>query len=356
MAKLDLNMSIFSHVSLKERVFMSRQLSTMLGAGLAVDQSFKVLSAQTKNDYLKKVFNQVISDLEQGQSLSNGMARFPKVFDPVFIAVVRSGESSGQLDKVLLQLADRLEMDQDFESKIRTAMFYPAFVLLSMVAIIVIMMIYVIPQLKTVFTEIDAELPWTTQAVVSLSDFTVKYWWVELIVALILGAVFFVFFRSENGGSLWDRIKIKIPVFKELFVEIYMARFCRTMSMLIKAGLPIMETLAISADVVQNRVYTRSFRIIASQVERGIPMSVPMQRDKNFPIIVSQMVMVGEQTGKLENVLTKMADYYEAETNTMIKGLAGLIEPLVIVIIGVGVGFLVFSIVQPIYGIAQTGF
>jgi len=349
-------MSIFSHVSLKEKVFMSRQLSTMLGAGLAIDQSFKVLGAQTKNDYLKKVFNQVISDLEQGQSLSNAMARFPKVFDPVFIAVVRSGESSGQLDKVLLQLADRLEMDQDFETKIRTAMFYPAFVLISMVAIVVVMMIYVVPQLKTVFTEINAELPFATRVVVAISDFTVKYWWLELIVALILASVLFVFFRSENGGSLWDRIKIKIPVFKELFIEIYMARFCRTMSMLIKAGLPIMETLAISADVVQNRVYTRSFRVIASQVERGIPMSVPMQRDKNFPTIVSQMVMVGEQTGKLETVLTKMADYYESETNAMIKGMAGLIEPLIIVIIGIGVGFLVYSIVQPIYGIAQVGF
>lgn len=335
---------------------MSRQLATMLGAGLAIDQSFKVLNAQTQNDYLKKVFTQVISDLEQGQALSNAMARFPKVFDPVFIAVVRSGESSGQLDKVLLQLADRLEMDQDFETKIRTAMFYPAFVLFAMVAIIVIMMIYVVPQLKTVFTEINATLPWTTLVVVALSDFTVKYWWLELIGLIIISFVLFVFFRSEKGGSLWDFIKIKIPVFKDLFIEIYMARFCRTMSMLIKAGLPIMETLAISADVVQNRVYTHSFRIIAGQVERGIPMSVPMQRDKNFPIIVSQMVMVGEQTGKLENVLTKMADYYETETNAMIKGIAGLIEPMVIVIIGVGVGFLVYSIISPIYSIAQTGF
>lgn len=356
MAKLDLNISLFNHVSLKEKVFLSRQLATMLGAGLAIDQSFKVMAIQTKNQYLKKVSNQVIADLEQGHSLSSALARFPKVYDPVFIAVIRSGESTGQLDKVLLQLADRLEMDQDFESKIRTAMFYPAFVLFAMVAIIVIMMIYVVPQLKTVFTGINAELPWTTLAVVALSDFTVKYWWVELIGAIIIGFILFVFFRTENGGSLWDRIKIRIPIFKELFVEIYMARFCRTMSMLIKAGLPIMETLAISADVVQNRVYTRSFQIIAAQVERGIPMSVPMQRDKNFPVIVSQMVMVGEQTGKLETVLSKMADYYESETNSMIKGMAGLIEPIVIVVIGIGVGFLVYAIISPIYSIANTGF
>lgn len=356
MAKLDLNLSIFNHVSLKEKVFMSRQLSTMLSAGLAIDQSFKVLSSQTKNDYLKKVFAQVIAELEGGQSLSSAMARFPKVFDPVFIAVVRSGESSGQLDKVLLQLADRLEMDQDFETKIKTAMFYPIFVIISMIAIIIVMMVYVVPQLKTVFTESNLELPWTTQAVVSISDFTVKYWWLELIAALILALLMFVFFRTENGGSVWDRIKIRIPVFKELFVEIYMARFCRTMSMLIKAGLPIMETLAISADVVQNRIYTRSFRLIAAQVERGVPISVPMQKDKNFPPIVTQMIMVGEQTGKLESVLTKMADYYENETNAMIKGLSGLIEPIIIVIIGGGVGFLVYSIIQPIYSIAQVGF
>jgi type IV pilus assembly protein PilC len=356
MKDLDLNIAFLNRVSLKEKVFLTRQLATMLGAGLALDQSFKVIASQSQNKYLQKVASQIIADLEQGTALSSSMSRFKNVFDPVFVSVVRSGESTGQLDKVLEQLADQLEMSQDFASKIRSAMFYPAFIIIAMIGIIIAMMVLVIPQLKTVFESTGASLPWTTALIVASSDFTVKFWWIELIIVIILGLVFFYFFRSENGGSLWDRLKIKIPVMRELFVQIYMARFCRTMSMLTGAGLPIIETIAITSDVIQNRVFAASLKNMSAQVERGIPMSVPMQRDKNFPVLVSQMVMVGEQTGKLENVLSKMADYYESETDNLIKGISGLIEPVIIVIIGAGVGFLVFAIMAPIYSIANTGF
>lgn len=350
----DLNISFFDNVSLKEKVFMTRQLATMLGAGLAIDQAFKVLAEQNPNAYLKKVCASVIADLQQGQNLSNAMSRFKKIFDPVFVAVVRSGESSGQLDSVLEQLANQLEMSQDFTSKVRSALFYPAFILVTMIGIITIMMIYVIPQLKTVFSANGTTLPWSTAALVAVSDFTVKFWWVELIGTVIIGVVLFFFFRSENGGSLWDQLKIKLPILKQLYVQIYMARFCRTMSMLIKAGLPIIETIAITSDVIQNRVYAASLKKISAQVERGIPISVPMIQDKYFPPLVSQMIMVGEQTGKMEKVLGKMADFYENETNSLIKGIAGLIEPIIIVIIGGGVGFLVYSILSPIYNIAGS--
>lgn len=356
MKKFDLNLSVFDNVSLKEKVFMTRQLATMLGAGLAIDQAFKVLAEQNPNPYLKKVCASVIADLQQGQNLSNAMSRFKKIFDPVFVAVVRSGESSGQLDSVLDQLANQLEMSQDFSSKVRSALFYPAFILVTMIGIITIMMIYVIPQLKTVFTANGTDLPWTTAAIVAVSDFTVKFWWAELVGIVVIGVVLFLFFRTENGGSIWDQLKIKLPIFKQLYVQIYMARFCRTMSMLIKAGLPIIETIAITSDVIQNRVYAASLKKISAQVERGIPISVPMIQDKYFPPLVSEMIMVGEQTGKMEKVLGKMADFYENETNALIKGIAGLIEPIIIVLIGAGVGFLVYSILSPIYSIASTGF
>lgn len=356
MKDIDLNISFLDRVSLKEKVFMTRQLATMLGAGLAIDQSFKVLANQNPNPYLKKISASVVADLQQGQNLSYAISRYKNVFDPVFIAVVRSGESSGQLDLVLEQLANQMELSQDFNSKVRSALFYPAFVLVAMIAIIFIMMIYVIPQLKSVFTSTGAALPWTTQMIVNLSDFTVSYWWIDLIVVVALGLGGFFFFRSEGGGSVWDRLKIKLPIFSALYTQIYMARFCRTMSMLIKAGLPIIETIAITSDVIQNRVYAESLKKISAQVERGIPISVPMQQDKNFPPLVSEMIMVGEQTGKMEKVLTKMADFYENETNSLIKGIAGLIEPIIIVVIGGGVGFLVYAILSPIYAISATGF
>jgi type IV pilus assembly protein PilC len=353
---LNLNISIFDFVSLNEKTFMTRQLATMLGSGLAIDQAFKILMSQTTNVYLQRVYQAVIKDLEQGVALSNALGRHRKVFDPVFIAIVRSGETSGQLDKVLMQLADRMEVTQDFNSKIRTALVYPAFIFLTMIAIIVLMMIYVIPELKSVFAESKVELPWTTKVIVAISDFTVQYWWIETIAAVILITGLYLFFKSENGGSVWDRFKITIPIIRDLYRQVYMARFCQTMAMLIKAGLPIIETLAITANVVQNRIYTQSLKRINGQVERGIPMSVPMRQDKNFPPIVSEMMAVGEQTGKMETILDKLAVYYEAETNAMIKSFSGLIEPAIIVIIGSGVGFLVYSIIYPIYSIAQIGF
>ncbi len=354
--KVNLNANIVKYVSLKEKVFLARQLATMISSGLAIDQSFKVMATQTKNTYLLEVYQTIIHDLEQGASLSSSIGKHRRIFDPVFIAIVRSGEGSGQLDKVLLQLADRMEMTQDFNTKVRTALIYPAFILVVMIGIIVVMMLYVIPNLKTVFEESNIPLPWTTQTIINISDFTVNYWWIELIVASILLIAGFFFFRSNAGGSLWDLVKIRLPVVRELYVQLYMARFCQTMAMLIQSGVPIMETLAITANVIQNRVYTRSLKITAAQVERGIPMSVPLRQDKNFPAIVSEMLAVGEQTGKLEMILNKLSEFYERETSAMIKGAAGLIEPVVIVVIGLGVGFLVYSIIVPIYSIAQTGF
>lgn len=353
--RLNLSTQIFSRVSVKEKALLARQLATMLASGLAIDQSFKILSAQTRSQVLKNAYRTIVGDLEQGNNLAFALSRHRNIFDPVFIAIVRSGESSGKLDIVLEQLATRLEQNDDFNSKVKAALYYPIFIIITMVLIVVLMMLYIVPQLKTVFEENGIELPWTTKLVLALSNFTVHYWWLELIVliAIIIGFSFLI--RTREGGSWWDRTKIHIPIMSELYSLIYMARFCRTMSMLLQAGIPIMETIAITADVIQNRIYTESLKNIAAQVERGIPMSVPMQKDRNFPPIVSEMMMVGEQTGKVGQILTKLAEYYEKETDTKIKGLVGLIEPVIIVIIGCGVGFLVFSIIYPIYSIAQTG-
>lgn len=353
---MNLSSEIFTRVTSKDKAMLARQLSTMLGSGLAIDQSFKILASQTKSKILKKAYQTVVADLEQGNNLAFSLSRHRAIFDPVFIAIIRSGESSGKLDMVLDQLATRLEQSDDFNSKIKSALYYPVFIVCTMILIVVLMMIYIVPQLKTVFEENGVALPWTTKFIIALSNFTVAYWWLELIVAAILGIAIILIVRSREGGSLWDRIKLKLPIFSQLYSLVYMARFCRTMSMLLQAGLPIMETIAITADVIQNQVFTNSLKNIAAQVERGIPMSVPMQKDKNYPALVSEMVMVGEQTGKMSPVLTKLADYYERETETLIKGLSGLIEPVIIVIIGAGVGFLVFSIIWPIYSIAQTGF
>lgn len=353
MKNINLNIDIIHYVALKDKVFMARQISTMLGAGIPIDQCFKILSYQEKKPYLKSVYDAILQDIEAGHALSFAITRHPKVFDPVFVAVIRSGETTGQLEKVLLQMADRMEIIQQFQSKLRSALMYPAFVVVSMFIIIYLMMIYIVPPLKSVFEETGAELPWTTQMIVSMSDFTVKYWWLELVVLSIVVLSLFLFFRTRKGGSVWDRIKIITPGLKGLYQLSYMARFCRTMSILIEAGTPIIETIVVSSETIQNVHYYNTLRRVASQVERGMPMSVQIRREPLFPAIVAQMMVVGEQTGKMGVVMEKMAEFYERETENLIKGIASLIEPLLIVIIGLGVGFLVYSIIFPIYNIAS---
>lgn len=353
---LNVNIPFLTHVSSKDKALLARQLATMLSSGLDVAQAFKILASQTTKRLLKTTYIAVIMDLEQGNSLSFALARHKLVFDPVFVAIVRSGESSGKLDKVLDQLALRLEQSEDFNAKIKSALYYPVFVVATMFLIVILMMIYVIPQLKEVFADNDFSLPWTTQLILSISTFTVNYWWLEIIVLLILVMALMIFLRTKEGGSVWDNLKIKIPLINDMYELLYMSRFCRTMSMMLSSGIPIMEAIAITADVIQNRVYTRSLQAVAMQVERGIPMSVPLQKDKNFPQIVSQMVMVGEQTGKMSITLSKLAEYYEKETENKVKGLSALIEPVLIVLMGIGVGFLAFSIIWPIYSFAQKGF
>lgn len=351
-----LSVNLFERVTQKDKALIARQLATMLGSGLSIDQAFRVLSTQTKKISLRNAYQTIIYDLEQGNSLSYSLSRHRSIFDPVFVAIVRAGESSGKIDIVLNQLAERLELNEDFNSKVRSAMYYPTFVICTMIAIIILMMIFVVPQLKAVFAESNTPLPFSTRVIIAISNFTVKYWYLEIIVILALIGGGFFFFRSKEGGSLWDRLKIRVPVLKNLFVLIYMSRFCRTMAMLLQSGVPIMETIAITADVIQNRIYNQTLREVSSQVERGIPMSVPISKDPNFPAMVSEMLLVGEQTGKMGTVLNKMAEYYENETNTSLKSISGLIEPAIIVVVGIGVGFLVVSIIYPIYGIAQTGF
>lgn len=346
---------VFSRVSSREKVFFARQLAVMVSAGLTVDNAINLLKAQTKNQAMKKILDQVYQDILVGKPLSDSLARFPKVFDQFFIAVVRSGESLGKLDLVLNHLADRLEVFQTFSGKIKSALAYPIFVIVAMIGIVVLMMVKVIPVLKTVFEESGVELPFLTRMLMKMSDFMVKDWWVLLIILVFLTGIIWGFFRyTLRGKFYWHVIKLKTPLISYVSYDVYMARFARTMGMLIQAGIPIIEAIKITDAVVNNLVYTRIFRNVISQVERGIPMSVPLEKEKEIPVLVSQMIMIGEQTGRLEMLMNKVADFYEEETDRKIKTISNLIEPVTIVIVGIGVGLLLYSILYPIYSLGNA--
>ena len=346
---------LFSRVSTKEKVFFTRQLAVMISAGLALDNCLRLLKMQTKNPAFQKILDKVHQDISAGETLSNSLSKFPKTFSQFFIAVVRSGETLGKLDVVMSHLADQMELFQSFNSKIRSALAYPAFVIVAMVGVVVLMMVKVVPTLKTVFEEAGANLPWVTRAVMATSDFMVNYWWLLLIILIILIIFGLFFFRLTRPGRLsWDIIKLKTPLINYVSYDIYMARFSRTMAMLIQAGVPIIEAIKITASVINNRVYTRILKNVISQVERGIPMSVPLEKEKEFTILTTQMIMIGEQTGRLETLLKKVAEYYEDETDIKIKTIANLVEPVTIVIIGVGVGFIMYAILYPIYSLTSV--
>lgn len=338
-------------ITTKDRAFLSRQLATMLSSGIPVTEALKVLISETRNPVILESLQTIQHDIESGLSFSSAIQRQPILFNEVYVAVARSGEASGRLEDVLSQMADNIEQESSLISKVRGAMIYPAFIFLAMISVAVLMMVRVIPQLKHIFTESGVQLPLSTRFLIGLSDFMVHQWWVVVLIVVAIVAAIRVYLPTQGGRQIIDYIEAHIP--GQFSENLYMARFTRTMSMLIKAGIPIIEAIDITSQVMNNGIYQLILTQARAQVERGIPLSTPLAQTPYFPVIVSQMIRVGEQTGRLDEVLLKLALYYEDEVDSRIKTIATLIEPLIIVILGIAVAFLVIAILMPIYNIAQ---
>ena len=349
------NIVLFSRVTSQDKYFFCRQIAVMISGGIPLDNAINLVKTQTKNIAFKTVLEEIYKDLERGESLSASMAKHPKVFDDVFVAIVSSGETTGKLDKVLENLAARMEIMDTFSGKVKSALAYPIFIIVAMIAVVILMMIKVIPVLKSVFEDSGLKLPWTTRVIIAISNFMVSDWWLLLIiVVVVVAAVWFYFTQTRSGRFAWDWLKLKAPLVNYVSYDLYMARFARSLGMLIAAGVPIIETLKITARSLNNRIYIRIIKDVIAEVERGVPISVPLEKYKEFPALVPQMIMVGEQTGKLETLMDKTGDYYEREIDNKIKTITNLIEPVTIVIVGLGVGFLVYSILYPIYSLVQV--
>lgn len=339
------------HVTIKEKAFLSRQLATMLSSGISLVESLRVLLVQTRNPMVKAAMQTIVHDIESGLSFSAAIERHPKIFNSIFVAMVRSGEASGKLEEVLLQLAENIEKENALVSKLKSAMVYPIFIIAAMIGVAILMMVRVMPQLRGIFTESNIALPLSTSVLLAASDFMVKFWW--LVVALLIGGVVgLVFFaRTPLGSRLLNHLELKIP--GGLAEDLYIARFTRTMSMLITSGVPIIQALEITASVMNNYLFSNVLATARSEIERGLPLSAPLERSPLFPKIVTQMILVGEQTGRLDQILERLAIYYETDMDDKVKGISSLIEPVIIVILGVGVAFLVMAVLMPIYNITQ---
>ena len=341
-------------VGLKEKTLFARQLATMIEAGLSLSQALRLLIRQTKKGHFQNVMSAILNDIQDGFSFSTALTKFPDVFDSIFVNVVRSGEATGKLETVLTQLSTTLEKDVAVQGKIKGALFYPGFIITAMIGVGILMVTKVIPQLKEVFTSSGHALPSSTQNLLALSDFvTHKWYWCILIVVGVIGGLR-AFLSTEFGYKVWSIVSLRIPVLGSILQESSMARLGRLLGMLLGSGVPLLEGLKLINDSFTNVVYKAAVTEVAIQVERGIPMSVPIGDNSLFPLMVGQMVAVGEQTGKMDEVMTKLAEYYESELDSKVAGLSSLIEPFVIVLLGVSVAYLVVAILLPIYQISST--
>jgi len=347
-----------SHIRSKDRVLFSRQLATLINAGLPLVQSLRSVAEQTTNKPLKVVVTQVISDVEAGLAFSVALARHPRVFNKVYISLVAAGEASGTLDKGLERLADQQEKDADIISKVRGALIYPAIVLLVMLAVVLFMIIKVLPQVQNIYAGLPGtSLPLVTRILLGISHFVIKDWWVVLI---ILGLM--VFFgsrwaRTFGGKRIIDKLKMRAWPIGPLFMKMYMARFARTGTTLVASGVPLIQVLEITSDAVNNVHIAASLTKAIEKVRGGKALSMAIDKDPNFLELVPNMLRIGEQSGAMETMLEKVATYYEKEVDNEIKSISTIIEPVLMVVMGVIALTIVAAILLPIYGLVnQSGF
>lgn len=345
--------SIISRVSFNDVVNFTRQLATMVTAGLTLSESLSILKNQIKNPAMTRVVIQIEEDVQGGKSFAASADKFPKVFAPVYRSLIRAGEASGKLDDVLNRLADTMEKSRDFKAKTKGAFVYPVIVVIGMAIVIFIMMTLVIPKLTSMYQDFGVELPLPTRVLIATSNFFVNRWYV--IIGGTVGGVFLFlkWKKTPSGSRLWDKMLLSIPVFGNLMKETTLVEVTRTLSILIGAGIPILEAIEISEGAVNNIWYKEALKDVETKVEKGFPLGQPFGDNPIFPPILGQMVSVGEQTGKLDDALFKLSRYFEGESEVAVKALTTLMEPLIMVVLGVGVGFLVLAVLLPIYSLTS---
>ncbi len=352
-------LSGFLHkVKMKDRILFSRQLSTLVNAGLPLVQSLRSVAAQTRSKPFKIVIGQIITDVEAGSALSAAMATHPKIFNEVYISLIAAGEASGTLDAALERLSIQQEKDAEILSKVRGAMVYPIIVLLVMALVMGFMLVKVLPQVEILYKSLPgATLPLVTRLLLGLSHLLIKYWWVFIIV-LGFGVVFGSrWARTIGGKRVFDRIKMRVWPVAPLFMKLYMARFARTGQTLVASGVPLIQMLEITSNAIANVHIEESLRKAIEKVKGGEALSDSLKGDPNFLDLVPDMLKIGEQSGAIEQMMAKVADYYEKEVDTQIKTVSTLIEPLLMVILGVFAFIIVAAVLLPIYGLAgKSGF
>lgn len=342
-------------VSLIEKTMFARHLAVMIGAGFSLHKALETLARQTTNQNFKKIINDIVTRIKKGQALADSLAHYPKVFDNFFVSMVKVGEKGGNLEEVLKILAQHLKKEHEFRSKVRGAMVYPAVIVVAMVGIGILMMVVVMPKITAMFEELKVDLPFTTQILIAVSKFLTNYFLVGIVVFLILIIVLVKFLKTPKGKYLLSWFFLKMPFINNITKKINCARFARSFSSLMKSGVPIVESLNITADTVDNVFYSKSLMGIAIEVKKGMNLQQSLEKYETiYPVLVSQMIGVGEETGELADIVLRLADFYEEEVTNITNNLTAIIEPVLMIIIGIIVGFFAISMIQPMYSMMNV--
>ncbi len=340
-------------VKVKEVVNFFRELSILFGAKVSLVESFKSLAQQQKNDYFRDILFKISQDVEAGLILSKALAKYPKVFSPFYINLIKSGEVSGNLENTFNYLADHLEKQYYLVSRVRGAMIYPACVLFAFTAVLILMLTVVVPKLTVILKETGQELPFLTKMIINASDFMRVMWWLVLLILIGLVGGVWQYVKTAKGKRMFDLIKLKAPIFGKLFQKVYLARFSENFSTLIKGGLPILQALQISGEVVGNTIFSDLIFEAKEQVRVGNTISSVFEKHPEVPPMVSQMISTGEKSGQIDFILAKIASFYSQEVDNSVKNLSALIEPILIVLLGGGVIILLVAVLMPIYNISS---
>jgi type IV pilus assembly protein PilC len=339
------------HVKPKELSIFSRQFATMVNSGLPILRALSILGSQTESKALQKVVTQVRMDVERGSSLSAAMSKHPKAFTNLYVAMIRAGETGGVLDQVLIRLADNTEKEVELRSRVKSAMTYPVVVLAMVSLVLVAMLLFVVPQFKSIYAQLHGSLPLPTKLLLSVSDSFKRFFFVWVAVAVAGAFVFKRWKKTPRGRDTIDRVKLRVPVFGGLFHKTALARFSSTLSILLQSGVPILQSLDIVAETVNSTVVSRAVQDVQNSVKEGESIAKPLGRHQVFPPMVVQMLAVGEETGSVDTMLRKVAEFYESEVTATVDALTSLIEPLMIAVIGAAVGAAVIALYLPMFKI-----
>lgn len=341
-----------SSIKMKDVVIMSRQISTLFEAQVSALKAFTLLATNTENKALVKILNTISKDIQAGLTISSALFKHPDVFSKFYINMVKSGEESGKLNQTFSYLADYLDRQYELTSKTKNALIYPGFVITIFIAVMVMMFVFIVPKLADIIKESGQAIPFSTKIVIGISDLLVKYWWF-----LFMGLIAFVIYiiklvRTKSGKKYLDSLKISIPVFKNIYTKLYLSRIADNMNTMLSSGISILRAIELTAAVVGNYVYEDILNKVLKDVKGGSSLSEAFSKHKEIPPIMSGMIQVGEETGSLGNILKTLGNFYSREVNDAVDTLVSLIEPIMIVVLGLGVGLLLTSVLMPIYNIA----